>query len=158
MDVLPGGVVYERHLGALFVVSRWRYAGFQRLSSQSGRIVSIRQAARCRILVVDDPIRAFSSRTYSRLSRRSKGGDGVSSSREAAGRVLSPPAFYSKDGAPKHINTERDLVGHDALLIVIVCMVPMYLRTGLTLWLPSYLNRVEASGRRQTSASSMNAR
>jgi hypothetical protein len=43
-------------------------------------------------------------------------------------------------------------------LIVIVCMVLLYLWPGLTLSLPNFLDRVEAQGRRQNSASSMKIR
>jgi len=91
MDVLPGGVVFERHLGALFVGNRWRYAVFQRLSSQSGRIASIRQATRCRILVWGDYI-SFFQQPDNQSSVAAQQRVQTARLREAAARVPSPPA------------------------------------------------------------------
>jgi hypothetical protein len=64
--------------------------------------------------------------------------------REPAGRVPVPAvamsAFYLKGVAPKHVTLNQIFSGMmPYMLIVIICMVLMYLRPGLTLWLPNYL-------------------
>ena len=57
---------------------------------------------------------------------------------------LSPPvamsAFYLKGVAPKHVTLNQIFAGMKPyMLIVILCMVFMYIRPGMTLWLPTFL-------------------
>jgi TRAP-type mannitol/chloroaromatic compound transport system permease large subunit len=57
---------------------------------------------------------------------------------------LSPPvamsAFYLKGVAPKHVTINQIFSGMmPYMLIVLLCLAIMYVRPGMTLWLPNFL-------------------